>query len=61
MGPLVGFGEAVVPRYMTAHAAGFDLCAALDTPLVFAPGPWAAVLTGLAMAAPLLLAATRGT
>ena len=44
--------DAVVPRYMTAHAAGLDLCAALDAPLVLAPGQRAAVATGLAMAIP---------
>jgi len=44
--------DAVVPRYMTAHAAGLDLCAALDAPLVLEPGQRAAVATGLAMAIP---------
>lgn len=44
--------DAVVPRYMTGEAAGMDLSAALDAPLVLAPGARAAVATGLAMAIP---------
>jgi dUTP pyrophosphatase len=44
--------DAIVPRYMTADAAGMDLCAALDEPVVLAPGAAAAVDTGLAMAIP---------
>ena len=42
--------DAVLPRYMTEHAAGMDLCAALDQPLVIPPGERAAVPTGLAVA-----------
>lgn len=44
--------DAVVPRYMTAGAAGLDLCAALDAPITIEPGARAAVTTGLAMAIP---------
>lgn len=44
--------DAVVPRYMTGEAAGMDLSAALDAPLVLTPGARAAVATGLAMAIP---------
>ena len=44
--------DAVVPRYMTAGAAGMDLCAALDEALELAPGERAAVATGLALAIP---------
>jgi len=44
--------EAVLPRYMTEHAAGMDLHAAVDTPLVLAPGERGLVPTGLAMAIP---------
>jgi len=44
--------DAVVPRYMTEDAAGMDLCAALDAPIVVAPGQRAAVATGLALAIP---------
>lgn len=42
--------DAVVPRYMTEHAAGLDLSAAIDAPIVLAPGARAAVDTGLALA-----------
>lgn len=35
---------------MTPHAAGMDLTAAIDEPIVLAPGASAAVATGLAMA-----------
>lgn len=44
--------DAVVPRYMTEAAAGMDLAAAVDAPLVLEPGDRAAVPTGLAMAIP---------
>ncbi|HVV84759.1 MAG TPA: dUTP diphosphatase [Kofleriaceae bacterium] len=44
--------DAVIPRPMTAGAAGMDLTAALDAPVVLAPGARAAVGTGLAMALP---------
>ena len=44
--------DAIVPRYMTAGAAGLDLCAALDAPVVIEPGARVAVSTGLAMAIP---------
>ena len=42
--------DAVLPRYMTPGAAGMDLTAALDEPIVLAPGARAAIGTGLAMA-----------
>jgi dUTP pyrophosphatase len=43
-----------LPAYQSAGAAGFDLLAAVPegAPLVIAPGAWAAVPTGLAMALP---------
>ncbi len=44
--------DAVVPRYMTADAAGMDLCAAIDGPIAIAPGKRAAIATGLAVAIP---------
>lgn len=44
--------DAVVPRYMTAHAAGLDLSAALDQPLEIAAGKRAAIPTGLAIKLP---------
>ncbi len=43
---------AIVPRYMTEHAAGMDLHAALDQALVVNPGERALIPTGLAMAIP---------
>lgn len=44
--------DAVVPQYMTEHAAGMDLVAALDAPVTLAPGDRRAIGTGLAMAIP---------
>jgi len=44
--------DAVVPRYMTAHAAGLDLAAAIDAPVDLAPGQRAAIDTGLAIKLP---------
>lgn len=41
-----------LPRYMTAHAAGMDICASLENPLILEPGQIALVPTGLAMAMP---------
>ena len=38
-----------LPRYMSPHAAGMDVAADLDQPLVLAPGARAAVPTGLAL------------
>jgi dUTP pyrophosphatase len=44
--------DAVLPRPMTAGAAGMDLTAAFDGEVVLEPGAWAAVGTGLAVALP---------
>jgi len=44
--------DAVVPRYKTSGAAGMDLAACLDAPLVIAPGGTARVPTGLQIALP---------
>jgi dUTP pyrophosphatase len=44
--------DAIVPRYMTEHAAGMDLHAAIDAPIEIGPGDAATVGTGLAMAIP---------
>ena len=44
--------DAIVPRYMTAHAAGLDLSAALDEPIEIAAGKRAAIPTGLAIKLP---------
>jgi len=44
--------DATLPVYMSEGAAGLDLAAALDAPLVLAPGARAMVPTGLALAIP---------
>jgi dUTP pyrophosphatase len=44
--------NAVVPRYMTEHAAGMDLHAAIEASLTLAPGERVLVPTGLAFAIP---------
>jgi dUTP pyrophosphatase len=41
-----------LPRYMSPHAAGLDVVADVDEPLVLAPGARAAVPTGLALEVP---------
>ena len=41
-------GDLPLPRMMSAAAAGMDVCAALDAPLVLHPGDRTAVPTGLA-------------
>jgi len=43
---------AIVPGYMTEHAAGMDLHAALDKPLVLQPGERCLIPTGLAWEIP---------
>lgn len=43
---------AILPQYMTEHAAGMDLFAALDQPLRLAPGERTLVPTGVALAVP---------
>ncbi|HTE55270.1 MAG TPA: dUTP diphosphatase [Kofleriaceae bacterium] len=42
--------DAVLPRYMSEQAAGLDLSAAIDAPVVIPPGGRAAIPTGLAIA-----------
>ncbi len=44
--------DAVIPRYETSGAAGMDLAACLDAPLLIAPGETACVPTGLRIALP---------
>jgi len=44
--------DAVIPRYKTSGAAGMDLAACLDAPLMIAPGGTARVPTGLQIALP---------
>jgi dUTP pyrophosphatase len=43
---------AIMPRYMTEHAAGMDLHAALEAPVVLAPGERVLIPTGLALEIP---------
>ncbi len=45
-------GDLELPRPMSSLAAGLDVRAAVDAPLVLAPGERVAVPTGLAMAVP---------
>ena len=45
--------DATVPQYMTDHAAGLDLCAALDAPITLLSGDRLLVPTGLSMAIPI--------
>lgn len=44
--------NAIVPNYMTEHAAGMDLCTVIETPIVLAPGERTLLPTGLAMEIP---------
>ena len=44
--------QAVVPGYMTEHAAGMDLCTVIDAPVILAPGERTLLPTGLAMEIP---------
>jgi dUTP pyrophosphatase len=41
-----------LPRYMTLHSAGMDICAAVSEPVRLAPGDIALIPTGFAMALP---------
>lgn len=43
---------AVVPCYMTEHAAGMDLCTVIESKIVLAPGERTLLPTGLAMEIP---------
>lgn len=44
--------DAQLPRYMTADAAGMDVCAAIDAPITIQPGRREPIATGLAFAIP---------
>ncbi len=48
----IGDTKNPLPRYMTSHAAGMDLFAALDSDLTLLSGERALVPTGLALAIP---------
>ncbi len=41
-----------LPEYRSADAAGLDLLAAVEAPVELAPGAWACIPTGLAIALP---------
>jgi dUTP pyrophosphatase len=41
-----------LPRYMTAGAAGMDLYAAVEEPVILAPGEYRAIPCGIALALP---------
>ncbi len=41
-----------LPKRMTAHAAGFDLCAAVDSPVLLKKGEIKLITCGFAMAVP---------
>ncbi len=44
--------QAVVPGYMTEHAAGMDLCTVIEAPVSLSPGERTLLPTGLAMEIP---------
>lgn len=41
-----------LPRYMTPHSAGMDICAAVESPCVMSPGKIILVPTGFAISLP---------
>ena len=45
-------GDISLPKYMTPHASGMDICAATKEPIVLPPGGIVLVPTGLSMAIP---------
>ncbi|MHC5058140.1 MAG: dUTP diphosphatase [Planctomycetota bacterium] len=47
-----GTEDVPLPKYMSEHAAGMDLCAAVDDPLLIRPGERALVPTGIYIALP---------
>lgn len=49
---VAGAEDLPLPRYETEGAAGCDLRAAVAEPLTLAPGAWAVVPTGIAIALP---------
>ncbi len=48
-----GMDDVPLPRYQTEHAAGMDVCAAVEEPLTLEPGGREAVPTGLYLAIPM--------
>ncbi len=47
-----GCDDVPLPRYMTEHAAGMDICAAVPEPVVLEPGRRALVPAGFSIALP---------
>lgn len=48
-----GTEDIPLPRYQTEHAAGMDVCAAVDEPFVIEPRQRHAIRTGLYLAIPI--------
>ncbi len=49
---LPGNTDVALPQYMTEHAAGMDVCAAVTAPVILAPGETKLIPTGIAIAVP---------
>ncbi len=47
-----GCDDVPLPRYMTEHAAGMDICAAVPEPVEIAPGRRALIPAGFSLALP---------
>jgi len=47
-----GTEDVPLPRYMSEHASGMDVCAAVEAPLTLEPGDIRLVPTGLSVAIP---------
>ncbi|HPD17923.1 MAG TPA: dUTP diphosphatase [Planctomycetota bacterium] len=47
-----GTEDVPLPKYMSEHASGMDVCAAVDAPVAIAPGEVKLIPTGLTMAIP---------
>lgn len=47
-----GNEDVPLPQYMTEHAAGMDVCAAVKEPVVLQPGETKLIPTGMAIAVP---------
>ena len=47
-----GTEDVPVPRYMSEHASGMDVCAAVDEPVTLGPGEIGLIPTGLYVAIP---------
>ena len=47
-----GCEDINMPKYMTNHASGMDVCAAVDTEIILEPGKRELIPTGIAVAIP---------